>query len=230
MPRFPKRLLALGGLAAGGAAFVRSRRGGQAADPAPAPAAPAAPASPPAPPVSTVGAAESAPVVAPPPVEAPGPSVNAPTAGGPGSDTERAEAAEATVPLPDPATDTPAPEEVASATATDPPTVAHTDDDFVAAEEAAAAAEARGIGGPRLDDAHGDEAMEAVYEAGGGEAEGFELAEDQLIENASHGGGRADPLGDAFTPEVESDEQTAVYGEPDEERVSELDEDDTDRR
>jgi hypothetical protein len=229
MPRFPKRLLALGGLAAGGAAFLRSRRGGQAADPAPAPAAPAAPASPPAPPVPTA-AAEPAPVVAPPPVDAPGPSVNAPTAGGPGSETERAEAAEATVPLPDPATDTPAPEEAATATATDPPRVVHTDDDFVAAEEAAAAAEARGIGGPRLDDAHGDEAMEAVYEAGGGEAEGFEAAEDALIENASHGGGRADPLGDAFTPEVESDEQTAVYGEPDEERVSELDEDDTDRR
>jgi hypothetical protein len=74
------------------------------------------------------------------------------------------------------------------------------------------------------------EAMEPVEEAGGGEAEGFELAEDQLIENATHGEGRADPLGDAFTPEVESDEQTAVYGEPDEERVSELDEDDTDRR
>src|SRR3954469_16868902 len=31
MPRSPKRLLALGGLAAGGAAFLRSRRGGQAA-------------------------------------------------------------------------------------------------------------------------------------------------------------------------------------------------------
>jgi hypothetical protein len=108
--------------------------------------------------------------------------------------------------------------------------VVHTDDDFVAAEEAAAAAEASGIGGPHLDDAHGDEAFEAVYEAGGGESEGFELAEEQLIDNASHGGGRADPIGDAFTPEAESDERTAVDGEADEERVSELDEDDTDRR
>ena len=99
-----------------------------------------------------------------------------------------------------------------------------------AAEEAAAAAEARGIGGPRLDDAHGDEAFEAVYEAGGGEAEGFEAAEDALIENASHGDGRADPIGDAFTPETESDEATVVDGEADEERVSELGEDDTDRR
>ena len=111
-----------------------------------------------------------------------------------------------------------------------PTPVVHTDDDFVAAEEAAAAAEARSIGGPRLDDAHGDEAFEAVAEAGGGESEGFELAEEQLIDNATHGGGRADPIGDAFTPEVESDERTVVDGEADEERVSELDEDATDRR
>jgi voltage-gated potassium channel Kch len=135
----------------------------------------------------------------------------------PGSETEAAEAAEATVPQPDPAAEPARP-------------VVHTDDDFVAAEEAAAAAEARGIGGPRLDDAHGDEAFEAVYEAGGGEAEGFEAAQDQLIENATHGDGRGDPIGDAFTPEVESDEQTAVDGEADEERVTELGEDETDRR
>jgi hypothetical protein len=112
----------------------------------------------------------------------------------------------------------------------EPAPVVHTDDDFVAAEEAAAAAEARNIGGPRLDDAHGDEAFEAVAEAGGGESEGFELAEEQLIDNAGHGDGRADPIGDAFTPEVESDERTVVDGEADEERVSELDEDATDRR
>jgi hypothetical protein len=177
MPRIPKRLLALGGLAAGAAAIVRSRRGGaQPATPAPSPApAPAPPA-----------AAASAPVAPPEPTPAPAPEAPAP--------------------------------------------VVHTDDAFVAAEEAAAAAEARGIGGPRLDDAHGDEAFEAVYEAGGGESEGFEAAEDALIENATHGDGRADPIGDAFTPEAESDERTAVDGEADEERVSELDEDDTDRR
>jgi hypothetical protein len=210
MPRIPKRLLALGGLAAGGAAFLRSRRGGQAATTVPAPAAPATP-----PPATDAGAAASASVVAPPPPETPGPSVNAPTAGGPGSETERAEQAEATVPTPDPA---------------EPQAVRHTDDDFVAAEEAAAAAEARNIGGPALDDAHGDPALEPVYEAGGGEAEGFEIAEAELIENATHGEGRADPIGDAFTPERESDEATAVGGEADEERVSELDEDDTDRR
>jgi hypothetical protein len=96
------------------------------------------------------------------------------------------------------------------------PEPAPRDDALVAAEEAAAAAEASAIGGPRLDDAHGDPALEPVYEAGGGDAEGFELAEAELIENASHGEGRADPLFDAPTPEVEADRATAVDGEPDE--------------
>jgi hypothetical protein len=147
-------------------------------------------------------AAAALPATAPPPSEAPepvratapadtpGPSVTPP---GTGSETERAEAAEATVPEPAP-----------------------DDDPLVAEEEAAAAAEAAAIGGPHLDDAHGDPAMEPVYEAGGGEAEGFEAAEEELIENASHGGGRGDPLRDAPTPEVESDEETAVRGEADE--------------
>jgi hypothetical protein len=200
MPRFPKRLLLLAGLAAGGAAFFKKRRAAQLpapSAPAPAPAAGAAPTPPPAP--------AEAPPVAPPPTEAPGPSVTPPTAV-PASTTEAQEQADATKP------------------------VVHTDAEFVAAEEAAAAREAAGIGGPRLDDAHGDPAMEPVYEAGGGQAEGFEAAEDALIENATHGDGRADPIGDAFTPEAESDEQTAVYGQPDEELVSEVDEDETDRR
>ncbi len=192
MPRFPKRLLALGALAGGAATVLRKRRAtATPASSAPAPAPSASPTPPVAPP--------AAPPVAPPPAEAPGPSVTPPT-GVPASTTEAEEQAEATRP------------------------VVHTDDDFVAAGEAA------GIGGPRLDDAHGDEALEPVYEAGGGEAEGFEAAEDALIENATHGDGRADPIGDAFTPEAESDEETVVYGEPDEELVSEVDEDDTDRR
>jgi hypothetical protein len=64
--------------------------------------------------------------------------------------------------------------------------------------------------------------MRAVYEGGGGEAEGFELAEQELIENASHSDYGADPLADRFTPEVEADESTAAYGEPDQEDVSEV--------
>jgi hypothetical protein len=168
MPRIPKRLLALGGLAVGGAAFRRLRRANSpTAAPVPAPASTAP--TPPAAPAYTSS-------------------------------------------MPTPGIVKPAPAEPA------PTPVVHTDDDFVAAEEAAAAAEARDIGGPRLDDAHGDEAFEAVAEAGGGESEGFELAEEQLIDNASHGDGRADPIGDAFTPEIESDERTVVDGEADEER------------
>src|SRR3954470_15409525 len=37
----------------------------------------------------------------------------------------------------------------------------------------------------RFDDPD-DPAMQPVYEAGGGESEGFELAEEELIENATH--------------------------------------------
>lgn len=96
------------------------------------------------------------------------------------------------------------------------PAPAAADDALVAEEEAAASAEAAAIGGPHLDDAHGDPAMEAVYEAGGGEAEGFEAAENALIENATHGDGRGDPARDAMTPEVESDLRTGVDAEADE--------------
>jgi hypothetical protein len=137
------------------------------------------------------------PVRATPPADAPGPSVSA--AGPPASETERAEAAEARTPEPRP-----------------------DDDPLVAEEEAAAAAEAAAIGGPRLHDAD-DPAFEAAYEAGEGEAEGFEIAERELEENATHGEGRGEPLRDAFTPEVEADEATALDAEAD--RILEADED-----
>ena len=96
------------------------------------------------------------------------------------------------------------------------------DEEYVSEEEAAAAAEAREIGGPRLHDAD-DPAFEAAYEAGEGEAEGFEIAERELEDNATHGGGRGDPLRDAFTPEVEADEATALDAEAD--RILEADDD-----
>ena len=89
------------------------------------------------------------------------------------------------------------------------------DDERVLEEEAAAAREAAGIGGVAGDEDDFDPEMRAVYEGGGGEAEGFELAEADLIENASHGDGRGDPLSDAFAGEVESDRSTATYGEAD---------------
>ena len=102
----------------------------------------------------------------------------------------------------------------------DTPRQADDSDPRVREEEAAAAAEAAGIGGRRpdydVDDDRRDERWRPLEEAGEGTEEGFELAEHDLIEEASHGDERRDPEVDAFDPEVESDEVTAAYGEPDE--------------
>jgi hypothetical protein len=89
------------------------------------------------------------------------------------------------------------------------------DERFVEHEEEAAAEEAASIGGPPPD-YRTDEAHRALEESGEGEAEGFEEAEEELIEAASHGEPRHNPAEDEFTPERESDESGAVYGEPDE--------------
>lgn len=99
------------------------------------------------------------------------------------------------------------------------------DPDFETREERAAAAEAAGIGGPAAADLsiagggeHVGEALRPVYEAGGGEGEGFELAERDLERNASHDDGRGLPERDAFTSERETDRSPAEHGEPDEEQ------------
>lgn len=90
------------------------------------------------------------------------------------------------------------------------------DADALAEEEAAAAAaEAASIGGPPPDDDL-DPAERPLVEAGQGEAEGFELAEDALARSASHEDPAVSPTEAAFSPEAESDRSTAVYGEPDE--------------
>ena len=65
------------------------------------------------------------------------------------------------------------------------------DDDLIREEEAAAASAAGQIGGVAGDEDEFEPEMRAVYEGGGGEAEGFEQAEADLIENASHGGASA---------------------------------------
>jgi hypothetical protein len=69
----------------------------------------------------------------------------------------------------------------------------------------------------RFDDPD-DPAMKPVYEAGGGESEGFEAAEDELVEHASHGdwGGtaRINEHGGHVDEEREPDEDQ--YGEADE--------------
>jgi len=63
------------------------------------------------------------------------------------------------------------------------------------------------------------EAWRAVEEAGGGEAEGFELAERELIEHASHGDehGTTPILRDAEGVTEEEDAVEQLYGEADEE-------------
>jgi hypothetical protein len=62
---------------------------------------------------------------------------------------------------------------------------------------------------------------EAVDEAGGGESEGFELAEQELIEHTSHGDEHAPAkiAQDAWR-EGEEDSSGAEYGEADQERIS----------
>jgi hypothetical protein len=139
---------------------------------------------------ATQPAATAAPI-APAPIETPGPSVTPPAE--PASETEHAERADALLP-----------EGADTATG----------DELVAQQEAAAAAEAAAIGGAVVPDA-ADPAMEPVYQAGGGEQEGYEAAETDLIENATHGDAHGDPLRDAIAPEVEADRSTAVYAEDD---------------
>lgn len=71
-----------------------------------------------------------------------------------------------------------------------------------------------------------DPAMAPVREAGGGEAEGFEMAEEELVEHASHGDdhGTTRIINDAGSlgEESESVPDPDLYGEADEERESDI--------
>jgi hypothetical protein len=86
------------------------------------------------------------------------------------------------------------------------------DEAIVAEEEEAAAAEAARIGGDAPKDSD-DPAQQPLAEAGQGESEGFELAEKQLEDIASHGDEHRFPDRDA--PPAEDREQ-AERGEADE--------------
>ena len=93
------------------------------------------------------------------------------------------------------------------------------DDDLVREEEEAAASEAASIGGTAGDEDL-DPAERPVREAGGGEAEGFEQAEADLIDHAEYTSGEGTPRLDQFGTERERD--PGIYGEPDEEHVTEV--------
>lgn len=100
------------------------------------------------------------------------------------------------------------------------------EDPLVRQEEDAAAAEAGSIGGraPEYDDEEGlpvDEEERALIESGEGVEEGFETAERDLRETASHGENRYDPEIRDFGDEESAGEGDAVSGEPDEIDVTE---------
>jgi hypothetical protein len=109
--------------------------------------------------------------------------------------------------------------------------------DPLADEEARLAAEEAGhIGGrPTYEedvDIDADPAYAAVSEGGGGEAEGFELAEEELREHAEQGGREESDIRldraevDRETEVDTPDRDAGLYGEADDEVVSELDEGD----
>ena len=87
---------------------------------------------------------------------------------------------------------------------------------LVAEEEQLAAEEAAAIGG-RAGDEDINPADRPVREAGGGESEGFEMTEHDLIRHASHGDDVSDSIvfRDAARPEAEADKQTGTSGDAD---------------
>jgi hypothetical protein len=86
------------------------------------------------------------------------------------------------------------------------------DEALLREEEAAAAEEAAEIGGDAPTGSE-DPAEQPLAEAGQGESEGFEIAEQQLEDIASHGDQHRFPDGVAPPPEEHAE---AEYGEADE--------------
>jgi hypothetical protein len=96
------------------------------------------------------------------------------------------------------------------------------DESVVSSQERAAAAEAGKIGGP-APDYDVPEAERPIAEGGGGEAEGFEQAEELLEQHASHGEPGPDPTHLAGEPE-EPEARDAEHGEADDVDSTEDDE------
>jgi hypothetical protein len=100
------------------------------------------------------------------------------------------------------------------------------EDPLLRREETAAAREAGAIGGetPEYENEEGDpvdESERAVLEGGEGVEEGFETAESDLREAATHGENRYDPAARDFGDEESAGDADAVSGEPDEIDVTE---------
>jgi hypothetical protein len=101
------------------------------------------------------------------------------------------------------------------------------DDELARQEADRAAAEAGAIGGsdPRSPSGTTDEAQRPLAEAGQGEAEGFEQAEQNLIEHASHGDQHAARQALEDSPSESDDVRAAGGGEADREYSSEREDD-----
>lgn len=99
------------------------------------------------------------------------------------------------------------------------------DDPSARREADAAAAEAGAIGGRTSSEPPGtegiDEAERPLREAGQGEAEGFEQAERELAEHATHGDQHAARRAIEDAPGEADDERAASAGEADAEHSSE---------
>lgn len=106
--------------------------------------------------------------------------------------------------------------------------MSQTESPFDRDQEEAAAAEAARIGGepsgepPPEDGGELDPAQRPLEEAGQGESEGFEQAERELIEHATHGDQHAARRALEDAPAESDDERAAPGGEPDTEQEPDL--------
>jgi hypothetical protein len=100
------------------------------------------------------------------------------------------------------------------------------EDPLLRREEEAARREAGGIGGPRPEyeneeGLEADESERVLEEGGEGYEEGFEVAEEDLQEAATHGENRYDPEIRDFGDEESAGDADAIDAEPDEVDVTE---------
>jgi hypothetical protein len=94
---------------------------------------------------------------------------------------------------------------------------------FEREQEEAARVEAAEIGGrASVSEDRVDEAQRAPREGGGGDAEGFEEAERELVEHASHGDPAPSP--ERLAPRVESENPESQHGEADHVKSAEREE------